>query len=245
MRSTLSATLVAIVFAGLLFTSKAGARVVTCDYSKADFPKLTAAAEREYVFAVHTLGNMVLSVTNYGVWGEGYVWGLDYFTLDDYEFGSEYPKGSKIHNLRYGTFWVGGILDGDTLVSTGTIPDWTSNLGGYEFHPNPLPEIGFETRSIGNPESAGCEDAVSEQDIIAVYNDTVDRGATMWDSLGEGLHLPLYVEVTQKSYVWSNTAAEDFVLFDIAIRNFGDKTIENAYFGVLTRPMVGYDLHYG
>jgi heme/copper-type cytochrome/quinol oxidase subunit 2 len=57
---------------------------------------------------------------------------------------------------------------------------------------------------------------VSEEDFIAVYTDTVTVSG-----LAPATHRPMGVEVTQKSYGWSYSYAQDFVLFDFEIKNIG------------------------
>jgi hypothetical protein len=117
-------------------------------------------------------------------------------------------------------------------------------LTGFEFHPDPWVHEAIETRSSGAPDMPGYEDAISEQDLITSYTDTMPHEEVA-DFLRGTFHQPLYVEITQNSYAWSNDAIDDFILFDMTIRNIGTETIEDAYFGVLFRPIAGYLLSCG
>ena len=85
--------------------------------------------------------------------------------------------------------------------------------------------------------AASCysPDAVSEQDIIAVYTDTSadiplsPQQMIPWDNRK---HFPLNIQITQKSYSWSYEYAEDFVLIDFTIKNIGVKKIKDMYVGL-------------
>lgn len=196
------------------------------------------------VAGVHAIGNFVLSVSNSGLYGHVGLLPYDYFTGLSYDYVSEYPKFSNNDHFRSGTFWIGGVLDGDTLVSQGFCATFINN-GLYELWPDPLPGGGLKMRTILDPTDPEFEEAVSEQDIIAVYTDTVVEdwtGAfTEWDTK----HQPLYIEVTQRSYAWSSAMADDFILFNLTIKNIGEEAIQDAYFGVVMRPQVGFNITYG
>ena len=75
-------------------------------------------------------------------------------------------------------------------------------------------------------------EAVSEQDIICVYTDTmVNPGWTGEDPIDNRPHIPLHVSVTQSSYAWSYAYAEDFVIIDYQITNIGDQPIRDMFLG--------------
>ncbi|UCE25230.1 MAG: hypothetical protein JSU74_04060 [Candidatus Zixiibacteriota bacterium] len=200
-------------------------------------------SERLYAASFHNVGNISLSVTNFNLWGEGNQYFPDHFTGELYWFGSEYPIGSEIPNLRYGTFWIGGVIGNDTLVSSGAHYLW---IPAYEYHPDPLPGFGLETRSVLDDDPSDDSLAVSEQDFICVYTDTMtDIPYYERDFLRGGGHQPLNVKVTQKSYAWSNDAFQDFILFEVIVENIGQKTISDAYFGIMYRPAIGFAFTFG
>ncbi len=194
----------------------------------------TAAANPAYCLTQHDVGKMVLAVSNYGVFGNGFAQGgsINCFT-GERVFSCEYPKGTRTEYIFASCFWVGAIVGRDTLVSTG-------NDGWYtipEMFPN---ESGFRggdmiQRTIMDPTSEGFDLAVSEQDYIAVYTDTFTSGVpgvTTPDEVDNRPHIPLGIEITQRSYSWSYPYAEDFVLFDYSIRNIGGEHLRQVYMGV-------------
>ncbi|MEW6412405.1 MAG: hypothetical protein AB1483_08020 [Candidatus Zixiibacteriota bacterium] len=145
-----------------------------------------------------------------------------------FEGGAEYPKSSRLNYLAQAALWIGAVHGRDTLVSR-----------NHEI----LPVEPTVFRSVLDPTSANFVDAVSQQDYILTGTDTIDPGWTLyeWPDYSDGLytwHKPLNLEVTQKSYAWSYSYAQDFILFDVEIQNTGDTAIENAYFGLCYAPHV-------
>ena len=49
---------------------------------------------------------------------------------------------------------------------------------------------------------------------------------------GNRQHRPLNIEVTQKSFAWSYSYAEDLILFDYEIKNIGTQKLQNVYMGI-------------
>ncbi len=175
----------------------------------------------------HRIGKIVLSVNNNGTFGKGFAGGVpqDFFTGEAVP-SCEYPKGSNIDYLFAGAFWIGAVVGRDTLVSVGA-DGWSSVM---EFHPD-APPFGYPIkRSITYPDAPGYQDAISEEDYIMMYSDTLTANIEP-DYFGRP-HIPLDIEVTERSYAWSYSYAEDFVLFDYSVRNFGTSKLENVYMGL-------------
>ncbi len=205
------------------------------DFDKLDSPEL--AADRSlWAFAQHDVGNINMVVTNFGLWGFGWYEWHDYFTGEPVRKGSEFPKESLIYHLQSAQIWIGGILGKDTLASIAF--DYDRFLE-FELNPSPSPYGPMETRPIGDPTGNFYEEAISNQDIITVYSDTVVDPWSGLDYLRGTPHVPLHVEITQRSYAWSHDLADDFILFDMVIKNIGQETIRDLYFGILSRPSVG------
>ena len=176
----------------------------------------------------HTWGNMKLVITNWGFFGNAEQY-------DQYVWSCEFPANSHQDYLFQGALWIGGVVDEDTMVSVGA-DGW---LRENEMFPGPNDSI--MERSI-NPASpyywnpADSSDplfmeygsAISEQDFIAVYTDTVGNPYAPPD------HRPLGIRITQQTYCWSYDYAQDFILMKYWIENIrGDgKTIENVYVGL-------------
>jgi hypothetical protein len=53
-------------------------------------------------------------------------------------------------------------------------------------------------------------------------------------------HIPLGIVVTQKSYAWSYSYADDFILFDLELRNISKEDLHLVYFGLVVEGSVGY-----
>jgi len=182
---------------------------------------------------VHRVGFLQLCVTNWGVFGsqmrdrnmmdsEG-----GCFTPHPYEEveapSAEYPAGSKLEYLFQGGLWIGAKVDDKEYVSL-ACDGW---FGIYELWPDAAPQGNITERTTRRSSFCYSPEAVSEQDIIAVYTDTSadiplsyqDRDP--WDNRR---HLPLYIQITQRSYSWSYEYAEDFVLIDFTIKNMWKKS---------------------
>jgi hypothetical protein len=166
----------------------------------------------------HTVGNMKLVVSNWGELGNA-------GEYDTYEWSCEFPAGSGEDYLFQGGLWIGGILGDDTLVSTGAANWYVEN----EFMPGCLPGDTIIERSSDTSSPYYDPEALSDQDFIAVYTDTVTD--TQFVHPG---HTPLGVKVDQQSYCWSNGYAKDFVIVKLSVQNIrGDaQVIRNACFGL-------------
>ncbi|MDH3891181.1 MAG: hypothetical protein OEV49_08860 [candidate division Zixibacteria bacterium] len=188
--------------------------------------------------AVHKVGKIELAVANNGTFSVNYTRALlfDAFTGEPIPFSCQYPKGARIEYLYGASFWIGAVVGRDTLVSTGS-DGWSRN--GDEFYPDEPPFGKMVYRSITDPTKPEYEGAISEQDYIAVYTDTFTQGLD--DDYFGRQHVPLNIEVTQRSFSWSYAYAEDFVLFDYQIKNIGTRLLENVYMGVYVDADVCFD----
>ncbi|SYZ72836.1 conserved hypothetical protein [Candidatus Zixiibacteriota bacterium] len=175
---------------------------------------------------VHNKGKIGLTVSNQGHFGTGFFGGATNPLDGGIAPSCIYPYPGRSNYLFAGAFWIGAVVGIDTLVSVGadgwhgTKELWPlpCNLGG-----------GMVYRSISRNDSL----AVSEQDWIAVYTDTVtDAAHVAADPLDGRPHIPLGIQVTQRTYGWSYAYAEDFVLFDYSIKNIGQKDLKKVYMGI-------------
>ena len=176
----------------------------------------------------HETGLIHMTITNFGLIGSLY-------SIDD-EFGSyerlpscEYPAESGVEYLYGGGLWVGAIVGDDTLVSVGF-------ESRYELH-EMLPafyDTALIVRHSKNPlDSNYYPRTVSELDYIAVYYDTTTSGMYIYeDPFDSRPHIPLNIEVTQKSFSWSQPEFEDFIIFKYKIRNFGTDTLKRTHIGL-------------
>jgi hypothetical protein len=182
-----------------------------------------------YCIAEHNVGRMALAVTNIGTFGGGFSQSgeNDCFTGDNVQW-CEFPKGSRTRYLFAGCLWIGAVVGRDTLVSVGA--DGWSYV--REFNPGEGPQELMIYRSTIDPAREEFDGAVSEQDYIGRYYDTClmcpGQGADVIDGRP---HRPLNIEVIERSYSWSYSYAQDFVLFDFGIRNMGRDRLRRVYMG--------------
>ncbi len=232
----------ALVVATVLLVAGSTAEARTFDgLNKGRQLGLKSAQNPEYCVVSHNINQLVLAVNNNGTFGTGFVSGL----LQDCITGgpiksAEYPKGSNRSYLFGAAFWIGAVVGRDTLVSVGA--DGWAGCRDPEFVPETAPFGAIEYRSITDPSNPQVfEGAISEQDFIAEYADTLVPGHNQecTDNIDGRAHLPLNIGVQQRSFAWSYAYAEDFILFDYEIRNIGFRTLEEVYMGVYVDGDVG------
>jgi hypothetical protein len=229
---------------GLIVSGSVGARSLPVDENGPKGPISGATASPAYCVAMHNVGKLALSVTNYGTFGTGaggFIQGSasDCFTNEAIQ-PCEYPKGSNTQYCFAGAFWIGAVRGEDTLVSVGA-DGWLQQREMQPYDINTQPQDVMKTRSIIDPGAEGYELAVSEQDLIAIYTDTFTTGVVGpgQDAIDGRPHRPLGIEISQRSYAWSYSYAEDFVLFDYTIRNNSNERLDNVYMGLYVDADVG------
>jgi len=137
----------------------------------------------------------------------------------------EYPTGSGIEYLYDAGLWVGGIVGGDTLVSTGTM--------SYEARHELFPDTGaagaliFTDFQADVEYTAACTDTFSDPNIASI--DLVD-----------GVHRPMSILLRQKSRAWADPDYRDVIWTDVTIINGGDKIIQDTYIGWMVDPDIGH-----
>ncbi len=204
-------------------------------------PPAKPAALPNVQLRVHDVGKLWLSITNFGFFGSQ---SGDFDDAGGYYLvapGCEFPGGSNIDYLFQGALWIGAEIDTidnfgnpilDTLVSVGHDGWWDI----AELYPVIPPDGAIEVRSIRPSDAYPYGDttaAISEQDYIAVYTDTVTNASVVnSDPNDQRAHLPLGIEIIQKSYSWSYEYAEDFILFDYDITNIGQRNLSNLWIGL-------------
>ncbi len=174
------------------------------------------------------VGNIGLTITNFGMYGHG-------FTLWPRQPNCEYPKGSGIEHIFDGSLWVGGIVDGQIRVTTGSVDASSVGTrgGGFEFT-NTQESVIIERSSLLTSKFFSPQ-AISHQDFIAEYSDTSTRllsGEIIPD------HVPLGIAVRQESYAWNFPFADFFVIMNYWIKNVSNKPIENIYVGLWTDAVI-------
>lgn len=223
----------------------AGARTMDEGLYSGSGPAAKPAALPNTQLRVHDVGKLWLSVTNYGFFGSQEGEFEDAAGLHDPAPGCEYPGGSSLDYLFQGALWIGAevsydstdafgnvITVFDTLVSIGN-DGWWGTI--FELFPAEGADGAFKVRSTRPPSVypyGDTIDAISEQDYLAVYYDTVTSSVVVPDPNDQRPHIPLGIEIDQNSYAWSYEYAEDFVLFDYDIINIGAKDINKVWIGL-------------
>lgn len=201
---------------------------------------------------VHREGNVWMNVTNWGVLGNDSPASQDWLTdpvTGEWAPQCEFPAGSGTQYLFQSGLWIGAIIQEDGFeyprVST-AMEGWIVN-GGNEFWPGNEPDHGIvERSSIPDRVNEWGEtiyhpDAIGHEEIIAVYSDTsrIDvTGRELRQPL-DSLHVPLGVEVTQRSMVWSTSGFDQIIICFFTIRNIGDNLLKNLYLGIYVDADVG------
>ncbi|MFH1686969.1 MAG: T9SS type A sorting domain-containing protein [bacterium] len=148
----------------------------------------------------------------------------------------EFPKGSGCRYLYQGYLWVGGIVDGDTIVSQPFEGYFWDSTGGLSWDPRQtfVPPLPF-TELGGSLAPISFGDRTSYRSI---FLDTLPvSNPAHWPPR----HMPLGIEVVQRSYSLDIHPFDKIVLIDFTITNVGISTIEDAFIGLHTDA----DVYYG
>jgi hypothetical protein len=187
------------------------------------------------------IGNIGLSVTNYGMYGNG-------FALWPNQPSCEYPIGSGIEHIFDGSLWIGGFTSSDSLghnrlgpfVSTGSVDasSVSARGGGFEFTNAPGSKVIERSTLLDsryyNP------DAISHQDFLMDFTDTNTTLILPNGQPGETIqgHNPLGITVHQETYAWNYPFADFFVIMNYTIKNVTNKYIDSVYVGLWTDAVV-------
>jgi hypothetical protein len=144
-----------------------------------------------------------------------------------------FPKDEYIYFFSATALWVGGIVNGDTLVSMAYDPQ--SPWLPAKFWP-PDPESGGIVRS-------SC---YADDEFTAVFTDTVTDTTYVGNYYiyDDTVQTPLGIKITQNSYSWRDTLYDDLVIIDYVIENIGVNFIREGWIGFCSDPDI-YDTAWG
>gem|GEM_PF-333800 len=224
--------LISALLVCLLLISPVMSRISTTDK---DQPQLLSSSPC-YCVAGHRVGRLYLGVNNNGTFGTGYsrVARVDCFTGETVK-SAEFPKNTNKIYLYGGALWIGAVVGQDTLVSVGA-DGWKS---AYEMFPDDAPFGDMRYRSTEGDYLSITEGAVSHEDYLSVYTDTNLSASA--DYFGRP-HRPLRVEISEASYAWSYPHTNDFVLFDMKIKNIGSSSLNEVYLGLMVDGDIGNEI---
>jgi len=142
----------------------------------------------------------------------------------------EFPAGSGLEYLFQGAIWIGAKIN-DTVYTSVGCDGWQWI---YELWPDKEPEGAIIERSVKPTAPCYSPDAISEQDIIAVYTDTsaeIPLSPQPRDPWDDRKHFPLDVRITQKSYSWNIPAFDKFIIAEYIIENIGNHLLSQIHIG--------------
>ncbi len=223
------------VYGAARFDPKAGAENKT-------FWRSSAEGSPNFDIEIHKINDLLLAVSNGGTFGIGFAG--SYIDPDNGlpAPSCEFPAGSNVTYLYYGGLWAGAVVGTDTLVSTGIDDSYSVR----EFWPPSGPEGAIQRRSNMASSLDYSPDAVSEQDFICTFTDTFTNiGLTGQDSYDNRPHIPLGLNIDQRTYGWSYDYAADFIMFDYTIQNISRFPLKQFYIGVFIDADVYHESHSG
>lgn len=177
---------------------------------------------------ITTGNNLGLSVANDGFLGNN---------LASREPSMEYPLGSNIEHLVRAGIWVGGIVasTGDTLVSTSATAGYAGSTDSASEY---LPTSAIRELSTLPNSRYFSPDARSEQDFIFSFADT---SAAAGSGSDEDPHVPLGVEVTTETLLFSFEPFDAFVLMNVTVENVNPfEALQDLYVGAYAELATGY-----
>lgn len=181
-----------------------------------------------------TSSQVRLNVTNIGTFGNAFR-GYRDGTGDQ---SCEYPAGSGIEHLFESGMWVGGLVNGQSLVSTTAVDasqGYSTGSAGFEFTGEQGSQLTQRSTLFESPFYSNS--AVSHQDYTADFTDR--------NILVPGTQIPinnhtnpLYVDVHMETYNWNYTFSDFFVIMNFTVVNNGSFTITDPYFAFWANTVV-------
>ena len=185
----------------------------------------------------HDVGNLGLTVTNYGVLGEGYNNPDQPSCM--YKLQADNAR-VQIEHMSYGGLWIGGRggPDGGVHVST-AIVDGVFEAGeeGFEFTNTAAQSDTVKIRSSIVTSPYFDPFAVSHQDFVSDFTDVNTRVPGTDFEIPN--HVPLGLNVHLESYAWNFPYTDAFVILNYTITNVSSDPIYDVYAGLWTDASIG------
>jgi hypothetical protein len=218
-------------------------------------------------YRVHRAGLFWLNTSNMGFFGEPWL-GLKDPCTGKPAVSGEMPGGTGTEFLWIGALLFGGYLDSGKVsiggkdatlfqgpLVTTAFEGWTGDPMPMEIWPVMLEDdpsgktLGHITESSNVEGRLNClfEDvydpaATAEEQFNVMYSDKfVERVYTGMDDYDKREHIPLGIEIRQKSYAWSYEYAKKFIIIDYTLynRNESRKDIYDFFMGINVDSDVG------
>ena len=185
----------------------------------------------------HDVGNLGLTVTNYGVLGEGYNNPDQPSCM--YKLYADNAR-QQIEHMSYGGVWIGGRggPNEEVRVSTAIVDGvFESGEEGFEFTNSADEADTIRIRSSIVTSPYFDPDAVSHQDFIANFTDVNTRVPGTEFEIPN--HIPLGINVHLESYAWNFSFTDAFVILNYTITNVSSYPIKEVYAGFWLDTAVG------
>lgn len=212
---------------------------------------------------VMNVGEVQINITNWGLIGSTYSLTRPWSDAPS----CQWPAGSGNEYLWEAGLWVGGVVLGERLVSS----------GGFRSEVYPLDEVehtiyeavdGKIIRPVGNTDAGGRrkpdpnpdddDDELVDEEILNGEDDDDDGEIdedfaqignqmmvlTNYDNTRRAIeafadHTPMNLQIVQSSFQWENDLVDDFVGFDYRITNIGVTDIDKVYIGFFADSDIG------
>ncbi len=209
---------------------------------------------------VMNVGEVQINITNWGLIGSAYSRPSRY----SHAPSCQWPAGSGNEYLYASALWVGGVVLGERLCSTGgevaPLDDLASTIyeavGGKIMRPpgnalargnrDPMPGPDDDGDGLVDEETLnGFDDdgdGLIDEDFGQIGNQMFVL--TNYDNTGLAReqnpdHVPMNLEITQTSFQWEDDQFDDFVGFDYKITNVGVTDVERVYIGFFSDSDIG------
>lgn len=185
-------------------------------------------AIQPYQEKVTSAANACATISNLGLIGNAFGGSFNVLGYPSCEF----PCGSGIEHIFEGGLWVGGILNGTELVSTGAVDaasGYSTGRSGFEF--SPITAL-TERSTLANSPYYNPS-AISHQDFVATFT---DKFTSIPTSGGNSIpiidHLsPLNVKVDFQAYNWNYSFANFFIVLNFRVTNNSTQPIDSVWLG--------------
>ncbi|MDP8239539.1 MAG: hypothetical protein P9X24_10660 [Candidatus Hatepunaea meridiana] len=220
-------------------------------------PVRTDVSQINKMNRVHRRSNIYLNITNWGFFGntgENRTRDKDYMTdpcTGEWAPQCEYPGGSRINYMFMGSLWLGALIRAEGFeyprVSVGmdgwlSVHEFWPGEGATNSQDNGIIErttLPLEYDCIGNYIGGFQDSAISEQDFVCSYSDTLTEPFFVTEDAMDGPHNPLGIKIVQKSYTWTYNYAQNFIIIDWEIENIAGNYLKNLYVGLYIDADVG------
>jgi len=201
------------------------------------------------------VGELRVNITNHGLIGSRYSANFPYSRAPS----AEWPGGSG-HEYLYGAgLWIGGVINGQTVVSTGQ-PERELRPGSGIFDTiyearngkvlRPWPSDVATGKRLPDPRADDDGDDSYDEDFLNGSDDDGDGlvdedfgqlgdqmfTCTMYDNTALSReiypeHNPLGLSIVQRAAAWYREELEDMVILDYEIYNHSNRILDDIYLG--------------